>query len=226
MNKNTAVDTTKKPQLPSIQELYADSEKAFKDDTVLTLLNQTPPEKWVKEHPYIKGYKYLPIDKVEYLLKRIFKKYKIEVLKTGMLLNTVEVTIRVWYADILTGEWLHHDGVGAQELQTQKDSGNLKLDMSNINRGAISMALPIAKSMAIKDACDHFGTLFGADLNRKDTMSFTPDTKLSDIVAKKEYDRIVGYITIAATKEELEVLYTQLPEQYHHLITDKINGLQ
>jgi hypothetical protein len=36
------------------------------------------------------------------------------------------------------------------------------------------MALPMAKSYAIKDACDHFGKLFGRDLNRK-TMGFEVD---------------------------------------------------
>ena len=36
------------------------------------------------------------------------------------------------------------------------------------------MAFPMAKTIAIKDACDHFGKLFGADLNRKDTIAFIP----------------------------------------------------
>jgi hypothetical protein len=34
------------------------------------------------------------------------------------------------------------------------------------------MAFTMAKSYAIKDACDHFGKLFGRDLNRKETMGF------------------------------------------------------
>jgi hypothetical protein len=50
--------------------------------------------------------------------------------------------------------------------------------MSNVNRGAVTMALPIAKSVAIKDACDHFGDLFGANLNRKDTIQFFGDSQL------------------------------------------------
>ena len=40
------------------------------------------------------------------------------------------------------------------------------------------MALGIAKSIAIKDACDHFGSLFGANLNRKDVTQFTGDAEL------------------------------------------------
>ena len=168
-----------KQNLPTIAELTGDVELAFKNDQFNLLLNQNPPEKWVKKHPFVKDHNYVPIDKVEHLLKKIFKLYKIEVIKTGMLLNAVEVTTRVHYVHPVTNEWMFHDGVGAQEVQTQKDTGSLKLDMSNINRGAISIALPIAKTLSIKDACDHLGKLFGADLNRKDTLNYTTDKSLN-----------------------------------------------
>lgn len=154
-------------------------EKAFESrvlavpvDMALKFLNTEPPATWVKKHPFL-GHKYLPIDKVEFLLKVIFKQYRIEVIKTGMLLNAVEVTVRVHYVDISTKEWTYQDGVGAWELQTQSKSGPLKPDMSNINNGAVMMALPIAKSAALKDACDHIGNVFGANLNRKDVIEFS-----------------------------------------------------
>lgn len=164
--------------LPSYEDLIADISTAKQADQLNVLLNQNPPEKWVKKHPFIKDYNYLPIDKVEFLLKRLFRLYKIEVLETKTILNTVSVSVRIHYLHPVTNEWLFHDGVGAQEIQTNKDTGSLKLDMSNINRGAIMMALPIAKTVAIKDACDHFGRLFGSDLNRKDTIEFSANEKL------------------------------------------------
>lgn len=154
------------------------------------ILSTPPPENWVKVHPFIKGYKYLPIDKVEYLLRRCFKKYKIEVLKTGMLMNAVEVTVRVHYFNPATETMEFHDGVGAQELQTMSGTGRLKLDMSNVNSGAVAMALPIAKSVAIKDACDHFGDLFGANLNRKDALVFTGDGDLMNSVSLEELSEL------------------------------------
>jgi len=161
------------------KDLYSDLAEIRKQEELTVALNQSPPEDWVKIHPYIKGYKYLPIERVEFLLKSLFKgNYKIEVVKTGMLLNCIEVTVRIHYKHPLTGEWLFHDGVGASEIQTQKDSGHLQLDMSNINRGAIVMALPNAKSVAIKDAADHLGKLFGSDLNRKDMIAYGVDTTL------------------------------------------------
>lgn len=166
----------KDSKLPTLAELFSDNiEVAGKAEGLNAILNTPPPAKWIKEHPFIRGYNYLPIDKVEYLLRKIFKKYRIEVLKTGMLMNSVEVTVRVHYLDPSTGTMEFHDGVGAQELQTAKDTGTLKMDMSNVNKGAVMMALPIAKTVAIKDACDHFGEIFGCNLNRKDTLAFAPD---------------------------------------------------
>jgi hypothetical protein len=170
------------------------------------ILSTPPPATWVKQHPFIKGYNYLPIDKVEYLLRRCFKKYQIEVIKTSQLFNAIEVTVRVHYLNPATNEMMYHDGVGAQELQTTKGSGNLNMDMSNVNKGAVMMALPIAKSIAIKDACDHFGDLFGANLNRKDIVQFTGDTELlsaEGIHVSKEKERVVKHIENATTINSL-----------------------
>ena len=166
-------------KLPTIHELFADDiELAGKSEGLNAILNTPPPEKWIKEHPFIPGWKYLPIDKVEYLLTKIFKMSKIEVRKTGMLMNSVEVTVRVHYFNPAVGKMVYHDGVGACELQTMAKTGALKMDMSNVSRGAVSMALPIAKTLAVKDACDHIGKIFGRDLNRKDVLSFSPDAEL------------------------------------------------
>lgn len=170
------------------------------------ILSTPPPATWVKQHPFIKGYNYLPIDKVEYLLRRCFKKYQIEVIKTAQLFNAIEVTVRVHYLNPATNEMMYHDGVGAQELQTKQGSGNLNMDMSNVNKGAVMMALPIAKSIAIKDACDHFGDLFGANLNRKDIVQFTGDTELLSseaIHTSKEKERVEKHILNANTMDTL-----------------------
>lgn len=170
------------------------------------ILSTPPPATWVKQHPFIKGYNYLPIDKVEYLLRRCFKKYQIEVIKTAQLFNAIEVTVRVHYLNPATNEMMYHDGVGAQELQTTKGSGNLNMDMSNVNKGAVMMALPIAKSIAIKDACDHFGDLFGANLNRNDIVQFTGDMELLSAEAihtSKEKERVEKHILNANNVETL-----------------------
>jgi hypothetical protein len=162
--------------LPSIKDLYQDLQVVQKNDAFLTLINQLPKPEWVKEHPFIRGYKYLPIERIEHLLKTIFKQYKIEITGQGQSFNGVWVTVRVHYLHPISGEWQFHDGIGASQLQTAK--GTSPADLANINNGALSMAFPNAKSIAIKDACDHFGKLFGSDLNRKDLISYSLDLTL------------------------------------------------
>lgn len=162
--------------LPKIQDLYSDKIAVQKSDALVTLLNQPPAQEWVKVHPFIKGYKYLPIERVEYLLRSIFKSYRIEITGQGTAFNGVWVTVRVHYVHPVTSTWEYHDGIGACQLQTAK--GTSPADLANINNGALSMAFPIAKTVAIKDACDHFGKLFGSDLNRKDDITYGIDLGL------------------------------------------------
>lgn len=165
--------------LPKINDLYSDKVATQRNDTFVALMNQKPKEEWIKVHPIIKGYKYLPIERIEYLLKTIFKRYRIEITGQGQSFNGVWVTVRVHYLHPITGEWDFHDGIGASQLQTAK--GTSPADLNNINNGALSMAFPMAKTIAIKDACDHFGNLFGADLNRKDIINYTIDLTLIEL---------------------------------------------
>ena len=174
-----------KQQLPTLAELTHDVELSYKNDALNLLLSQQPPAAWVKTHPYIKGYNYLPIDKVEHLLKKIFKQYRIEITNQGTSFNGVWVTVRVHFINPTNNEWSYHDGIGACQLQTKKDTS--PADLANINNGALQMAFPIAKTIAIKDACDMFGNLFGANLNRRDTIEFKVDENtLNFIKSNKE----------------------------------------
>lgn len=207
-------------KLPQLRELSGDVELDFKNDELNRILNVEPNPEWIKVHPFISNHLYIPIDKIELMLKFFFREYKIEVLKTGMLMNAVECSVRVHVKHPVTREWAFHDGVGAAELQTMKDTGTLKADMSNVSRGAVSMALPIAKSLAIKDACDHLGRVFGADLNRKDVVDFTTDKSTKDAVKER--------IEVALSKCEsmddfLEVL-EQCPDEYAYLVRDAIEA--
>lgn len=175
--------------LPAIKDLYEDIELAKKSDALMVLLNNPPAAIWVKQHPFIKKeivkedgtktkvpYEYLPIEVVEHLLKHIFKNYKIEITGQGIAFNGVWVTVRVHYLNPVTNEWGFHDGIGAIQMQTK--AGTSPADLMNINNGAISMAFPHAKTLAVKDACDHFGKLFGSDLNRRDSVTYEADLTL------------------------------------------------
>jgi hypothetical protein len=160
--------------IPKISDIVANPEQAFKNDQLKAILNQHPPLSWIKKNKFANNSLYLPIDKVELMLDMIFQNWKVEVLKTETMFNAVAVTVRLHYQNPITGEWMFHDGVGAKELQTKSDTGVLKVDFSNVNNSAVEMALPIAKTLAIKDAAHHLGKLFGRDVNRDDTVNFVP----------------------------------------------------
>lgn len=170
-------------------ELYENPALMLKHDELQNFLDQDPPESWLSEHPYITvkneknqkvPYKYLPIDKIEWMLKRFFKRYRIEVISYNTAFNGVVVHVRVHYLDPLSGEMIFQDGIGAEQLQTK--TGTSPADLANINNGAISMAFPKAKSTAIKDACDHIGRIFGGDIGRKNTIRSASDNELKDYV--------------------------------------------
>src|SRR5699024_2753647 len=182
---------SKNNNLPTLAELTEDKQIAKRTDQFNWLLNQEPPSKWVKQNKYAGNSLYLPIDKVENLLKRLFKSYKIEVKSTNMLLNSVTCHVRVHYLHPVTNDWRYHDGVGAKEVQTESGTGALQSDMSNVQRGAMEKCVPIAKTNAVKNACKEFGKLFGADLNRKNTMAFSVDENLQETdLSDDEFDKL------------------------------------
>lgn len=173
-------------------------------DEFNSLINQPPPAKWVKTNPYANNSKYLPIDKVEFLLRKIFKDVDIEVLRESVMFNAVTATVRIHYTHPVTGKRGFKDGVGASQVQVKK--GTSPADMANINNNAVEMALPKAKSQAIKDACDTLGRIFGSDLNRKDIIVETIDENLQNKKFEIERERIMlaidnGY---QPTEEEVE----------------------
>lgn len=137
------------------------------------LLNQEPPREWLKTNKRANNSQYLPIGRVEFLLTKIFKYYKVEVLQTSQVLNGVMCTVRIHYVHPVTGEWLYHDGTGAAEIQTK--SGASPIDFHKINPGALSRCVPTAYSNAIKNTAKRFGKLFGRDLNRLETGDYRND---------------------------------------------------
>ena len=163
-------------KLPTLAELFTDVELASKDNQLNVILNQQPPQSWVRVNKYANNSLYLPIDKVEYLLRKIFGTYSIAITGQGTAFNGVWVTVRLTVTNPVTGQTVSHDGIGAEALQVK--SGCSAADLANINTGALSIAFPKAKTFAIKDAAEQFGRIFGADLNRKDIMEYKVNEEL------------------------------------------------
>lgn len=160
-----------KIKVPTLQELMREDLGIERENEFQVLLNQEPPKEWVKVNEMANGSRYLPIDKVEYVLTRLFVKWWVEVLDYKIIANSCAVHIRLFYISPITGETMHQDGLGASPMQTDKGSG--ATDFNHIKNAAVQMALPSAETYAIKDAAEKIGRLFGKDLNRKDLMNYT-----------------------------------------------------
>jgi len=199
-------------KLPTINELYAtDLEVLDKQNSLNILLNQEPKKEWIKEHPIAKvertvngqkvkvPVKYLPIERIEWLLTNIFVEWRWEILREGLIANSVYVTGKMHFRNPITGEWDWMDGTGAQPLQT--DSGAGATDWQKIKSSAVQIGLPAAESYAIKDACEKIGKLFGKDMNRADEIAYSTlygkfDAPVVSIISlKKEYIDLIDGVS-------------------------------
>jgi hypothetical protein len=195
-------------KVPTLAELIEDNDQSIKENALMVLLNQNPPDVWLKKHPTVRDHVYLPINRVEYLLSRIFGKWWVEIKNTQVIANSVAITVRVYVQNPITKltEW--NEGVGAAPIQT--DSGKGAMDWNFAKSHGVQIAAPIAESFAIKDAAEKWGKLFGKDLNRKDVINYDSLLKSSEITLdvlmplyneklksisaerKKHFDRIVN----------------------------------
>jgi hypothetical protein len=155
-------------KLPTLSEILDETQLSLQQNKLTVLLNNAPPQSWLKEQPMSKTV-YLPIDKVQYLLTKIYGKWWVEVLNTQVFANSVSVTVRLFVRNPLTGETEHNDGVGAAPIQTDKGKGAMDWNFAKAN--GVQIAIPAAKAYAIKDAAEEFGKIFGRDLNRKDSFA-------------------------------------------------------
>lgn len=162
--------TLPKPTLPTLEELVNESEVTIRENKLMVLLNQQPPTNWVKQHPITKG-DYLPIERVEYLLSRVFTKWWVEVRSCVCVANSIVVTVRLYVINPITQKEEWNDGVGAAAIQTDKGTG--AMDWNHAKADGVMKAAPAAESYAVKDAAEKFGKLFGKDLNRKEEIVYT-----------------------------------------------------
>lgn len=160
-------------KLPTLQEIIEEVDNVDvrnRQTDLNILLNAEPPKAFLKDHPMAKGVKYMPIQRVEYLLTRIFGRWYVEVRQVQVIANSVVVTVRLFYQDVLSTEMLWQDGIGAAPIQTDKGAG--AMDWNKTKNDAVMKAAPAAESYAVKDAAEKIGKLFGKDMNRADKILY------------------------------------------------------
>jgi hypothetical protein len=161
-----------KRNLPAYQDLVSgDIEKKEAQNELNKLLNMPPAEGWLKQHPTAANVRYIPIERVEWLLTKLFIKWWVDIRQVQVIANSVVVTIRLNYQDVLTNEVLYQDGIGAAPIQTNKGAG--AMDWNATKNDAVMKAAPAAESYAVKDAAEKIGKIFGKDMNRADKIVYS-----------------------------------------------------
>lgn len=201
-------------KLPTIDDLSKDTDVSIKENGLMVLLNQEPPISWLKKHPTITvkeekegriinaPYLYLPINKIEYLLSRIFTRWWVDIKSVQCLANSVVVCVRLHVVNPIDGEEIWQDGVGASPIQTDKGAG--AMDWNKAKSSGVMMATPSAESYAIKDAAEKFGKLFGKDLNRKESMDYSSLLKTSPDDLREQLGELFELKKDSIANHELE----------------------
>ena len=145
--------------MSKVEALYANKELMDKVGQLNLILNGEPQEDWIRVLPGT-TVKYVPIQRLEWLLTSIFGQFKYEVKSVLVINDSISVVVRVHYYNPVLDVWEWADGVGAAPL------------MATEGEMAVALALPAAKSFAVKDAVEPLGKLFGKDLNRADQIAY------------------------------------------------------
>lgn len=133
--------------------------------TYKQILSANPPKAIIKRHDFGK-FDYLPITAVERLLEGLFESWSVEILREGSVVNGFYVVVRLRAKIPGSDKELVSDGIGFAEFQTNK--GAAPTDFTQLMQSAGVMAVPRAKTEAVKNAAKSFGNLFGRNITRKD----------------------------------------------------------
>lgn len=123
-----------------------------------------PLRRWLKSNRASQGAKYLPIRRIEALLRTYFGAYQIEFANDPQLIvNSVVVSVHLKVFHPVLKEWLSYAGIGAVALQL--DKGASASDVDKIKRMALHKNAPAALSFAVNNAAKKIGRIFGSDIN-------------------------------------------------------------
>tara|TARA_R110000772_G_scaffold382_5_gene1376 strand:- start:1124 stop:1837 length:714 start_codon:yes stop_codon:yes gene_type:complete len=171
-------------QIPTLEELR---EGKIVLNTFEELLESDPPAEWLRVHPLAKNeasgepVRYLPIERVDYLLRSLFSGHWLEVMEVNVFQRSVSVTVRLFYVDPIDGKVKHSDGVGG---------------FSSV--GGFDSAVAIAESNGKKSAAKKLGKIFGRDLSRdynektEDKIEGKVEVKI-EIEAENEIEKLPAY---------------------------------
>lgn len=160
-----------KKEIPTIESLISGN---IDLNDLQKLLESEPPKEWlqdleVTQNKGKKIIKYLPIERVDYLLRSIYSDNWCEILSTGIYQTSCQVTLRLFVVNPIDEKIYHVDGVGGAS-----------------SVGGVDIALALAKANAKKNASKELGKIFGRDLSRETEIKPTEKTNETDPQKEEE----------------------------------------
>lgn len=186
-------------KIPTIEEL---KNELVELSELQKLLESDPLPEWLKVHPNAirsdgSQVLYLPIEKVDYLLRSIFNGHWWEILNTSIHQNSIQVTGRLLYVNPENGKVMHQDGVGGA-----------------MTAQGIEVAIAIAESNAKKNAAKKIGKIFGRDLSRDFNEPKKEEQKGIEIPKKTNknpvLDGIIKQIEKSKTKKQFQTIHNNV----------------
>lgn len=184
-------DFTKLDELISSTMTPAEQIERHKRKRIFELLESDPPKGWLKilegeasqtGQPVFD----LPIEKVDFLLSYLFTWWRCEIKEFRPILkNSFSITVRLHYLD-LEGKENFSDGVGVITVENEAEARKL---------------IPIAETLARKNAAKKIGKIFGRDVNRDVKPIKTKENK-----KPKVFFELTEKISNSETLEDLEEL--------------------
>jgi hypothetical protein len=162
-------DEVVKAKLPTLAEIVAAEGLTDREQSnaLHVLLNQPPPANWIKVQD---GVKHLPVDKVKFLLTKIFIDWYEEIQCVQTVANSVVVVVTLHFRNPITGRWSKMDGIGAAPINTKKGAGSM--DWNQIVHDSVHKCAGAADSFALKNAAKKLGRIFGSELTVDDKISY------------------------------------------------------
>jgi len=180
------------------------------------LLNQAPPANAIEKTPDGRAVT-MTISHIEATLDEVFLgQWSIENTQIQQIANEVLMILELLVVHPISGMHIRRTGCAAIQITMDAVPENIKsnsqaknawaLDMSHKKPNALYLSFPKLKALALKNAAQSFGTLFGRNLNRKNEDQ--PEEFYGNMVAIEEALQVaLTEVENAANIEELKAIW-------------------
>lgn len=184
-------------------------------------LNQAPPADGIEKTPDGKA-STLTISHVEGKLDEIYlRQWGTKDVNIQIVANEILVWLTLWVIDPSSGIKIERSGFAAVQITVDKVPDNLRgpernqwaLNLQNKKANACHLAFPKAKSMAIKNAAQSLGVIFGRNLNRKNE-DLPEDVYTHEIDAEDAIREISTRFDECKTTDDLLAIWNEFPEMH------------